>query len=607
MCGIAGAFGPGARPQPRVLEALHHRGPDDRHAVTMPNGWLGATRLSIVDVANGRQPVTSGRITVAMNGEVYNHDILRKDLTANGVVFQTGSDTEVVAALIHEVGLKRALERMEGQFAVAATDGRTVWLARDRLGQKPLYWTVRDGQLRFCSELKGLLMFPDQPRVIDRVALQQLLLWEYIPAPRSIYDGLQKLPRGGCLTFDGSVQEGTWWTPSVRSQRGMATEKWEQSIRTALYAATRRRVSTELPVALMLSGGIDSSAVAALTHQIRDEAPQTFAVVFGEKSFDESGPAREMARHIGADHTEVPFPPERLPEVMKALQTSLCEPMADGSLLATWVLGEAIRSAGFKIALSGDGADEHFGGYPTYTAHGLARVPAKGLLRRVADRLPASTNNLSTGYKARRFSAGLGLPLHRRNQVWLGSLLPDEVAAMTRLDPRVWDPVDAAAAEVSGDAASQAMGLDQRLYLAEGVLVKADRASMMHSVELRSPFLDHRVAELALEMPSRLKVRGRQTKVALRSAVAQWMPPSLARRPKKGFGTPLGPWLRGPHQRLLQDLPERVEALDLSPEPVARWCTEHNAGHRDHRRRLWTLLTLAGWFEGPFSPGGPGR
>ena len=191
--------------------------------------------------------------------------------------------------------------------------------------------------------------------------------------------------------------------------------------------------------------------------------------------------------------------------------------------------------------------------------------------------------------------------------MWLGSLLPEDVASMTRLDPRVWAPVDAAASQVDGDAASRAMGLDQRLYLAEGVLVKADRAAMMHSVELRSPFLDHRVAELALEMPARLKVRGRQTKVALRSAVAQWIPASLVRRPKKGFGTPLGPWLRGPHQRLLQDLPERVEALDLSPEPVARWCTEHNTGHRDHRRRLWTLLTLVSWFEGPFSPGGRGR
>jgi asparagine synthase (glutamine-hydrolysing) len=604
VCGIAGAFGAGVRPQPAVLAALEHRGPDDSHAVTVEGGWLGARRLSIVDVDGGRQPVRSGRITVAMNGEVFNHEMLRKDLAANGVVFRTGSDTEVVAALIDEVGLNRALERMEGQFAVAATDGRQLWLARDRLGQKPLYWTLRDGQLRFGSELKALLLFPGQPRRVDPTAVRQLLLWEYIPAPRSIYTGIQKLERGCWLHFDaGAVSEGRWWTPrSNPSRRGMATEKWQDAIRTSLYAATRKRATTQLPVAVMLSGGIDSSAVAGLVKQVRKERPRTFSVTFGEQSFDESGPARQMAEHLDAVHTEVPFPAERLPEVMKGIQSQLCEPMADGSLLATWVLGQAIRAEGFKIALSGDGADEHFGGYPTYAAHSVARLPGKRLLKRVAARIPGSTANLSTGYKARRFTAGMGLPLARRNQVWLGALLPEEVHALCGMDESVWAPVDAAAAQVHGDAAQQAMGLDQRLYLSEGVLVKADRASMMHSVELRSPFLDHRVCELALEMPTRLKVSGRQTKVALRAAVADLMPKALVNRPKKGFGTPLGPWLRGQHAGLLQDLPSRVEALDLDPNLVARWCTEHNSGHRDHRRRLWTLLTLASWLEGPWGP-----
>lgn len=607
MCGIAGAFGPTRlHPRAAVLAALAHRGPDDSHHVQLEQGWLGVRRLSIVDIEGGRQPVRSGRITVAMNGEVYNHGPLRRELEANGRVFHAQSDTEVVAALIDEVGIDRALERMEGQFAIAASDGRQLWLARDRLGQKPLYWTMRGEELRFGSELKALLSWPDQPRSLDRVGLQQLLMWEYIPAPRSIYEGVQKLARGSLLHLEqGRIQQRTWWRPPLPSDhRGLGRERWEQSVRTAMYAATRKRVQTELPIAVLLSGGIDSSIVAVQVRAQRAETLNTFSVVFpGQPSFDESGPARRMADHLQANHTEVPFTPERLPEVLDALQATLCEPMSDGSLPSTWLLGQAVHAAGFKIALSGDGADEHFGGYPTYLAHSLGGLRGRRLLRGLAQRLPGSTDNLSRGYLARRFTQGLGLPLGRRNQLWLGAFLPDEVEALVGLDEAAWEPVDQAEAEVRelGDVREQAMGLDQRLYLSEGVLVKADRASMMHSVELRSPFLDHRLCAMTADIPTRMKVQGRRTKVLLRDAFAAELPRELRERPKKGFGTPLGPWLRGPLSHLLEGLGERLDGL-MRPELVATLCSEHLAGHRDHRRRLWTLILLSRWLEGPWGP-----
>ena len=584
---------------------LGHRGPDDSHHARLADGWLGARRLSIVDIEGGRQPLSQGNITAVLNGEIYNHSHLRKELQANGRVFQTTCDTEVVAALVDEVGFRRALERLEGQFAIAATDGHQLWLARDRLGQKPLYWCLHQGTLRFASELKGLLSWPDQPRNLDSVAVQQLLLWEYIPAPRTIYQGISKLERGTLLHFSGELHVEPWWTPpGPRSQRGLSEERWAESVRTAIYGATRKRVTTPLPVALLLSGGIDSSVVAQLVATIRPEPLPTFSLVFpSEPSFDESGPARAMARHIGAHHTEVPFPPERLSEVLAAIRSGLCEPMADGSLPSTWLLSKAVHDAGFKIALSGDGADEHFGGYPTYFAHRLARVPGKPVLQRIVERIPASTDNLSRGYLARRFTAGLGQTLARRNQIWLGAFLPEEVQALLGLDPAVWEPVDRAGREASalGDPVEQAMAIDQRLYLSEGVLVKADRATMMNSVELRSPFLDHRLCELSAEIPVKLKVRGRRTKVLLRDSFAAQLSPELRERPKKGFGTPLGPWLRGPHSRMLRGLDERLEPL-FEPDPIARLCSEHLGGHRDHRRRLWTLLTLANWLDGPWGP-----
>ena len=614
MCGIAGAFnfrGPvDGEPVARMVRVLEHRGPDDEHLVETAEGVLGARRLSIVDRDNGRQPISGGGVTVAFNGEIYNHGALRAEHRALGFDFQTECDTEVLAALTAEVGLVRGLRRASGMFAVAAWSPGKLVLARDRLGQKPLYWTrLADGTVLFASELKGLLVHPAVERRVDPVALRQLLLFEYVPAPRSIYAGIHKLEAGTALVCTAAGEEVVrWWDPPLPGhgglKRGLAEDRWVEAITVSLRAAVNKRCDTDLPLAILLSGGIDSSAIAALTAQERRAPIHSFSVVFDEPSFDESGPARAVAEHLGLEHTELRFPAGRLPEVLDALADGMCEPLADGSLPATWVLAQGVRAAGHKLAISGDGADEHFGGYPHYFAHRLAGAASRGsgLLGRLAKRLPSSRENLGPGYLARRFSAGLGHSLPRRNQVWLGAFLPEELTPLLGAEVDPWDLVDRWGRVVQGlDPAAAAMYLDQRLYLGEGVLTKADRATMLHSIELRSPFLDHHLVELAQNLPTRHKIRGRQTKVLLRRALAGLVPQWVVERPKKGFGTPLAQWLAGPCAQLLEDLPERLEGF-ADPTRVQALLDEHRRGHRDHRRRLWTLLTLARWRGSRWGP-----
>ena len=583
MCGIAGIFRPGGAdtaPLGRMVEVLEHRGPDDQHLVQLPEGGLGVARLAIVDRPGGRQPLRSGETWIAMNGEVYNHAVLRKELTAQGLDFATESDTEVLAALNEELGTERGLMRCEGHFGVALVRRGSLTLVRDRLGQKPLYWTqLQDGTLLFGSEVKSLLVHPAVRRQIDPVALEEYLLFEYIPAPRSIYKGIQKLEAGTLLRFDEQgLRVKRWWTPPLPSgvrRLSLGVERWEKSVHTSLRMAVRKRLDTDLPVAVLLSGGIDSSAVAALAKGEARSELHSFSMGFDEASFDESGPARQVAEHLGLPHTQLRFGPERLPEALDAITSGVCEPLADGSLAATWLLAKGVHEAGFKLAISGDGADEHFGGYPTYMAHRLTAPARWGgrLLKRVAGRLPSNRENLGTGYKARRFTEGLDLPLPRRNQVWLGAFLPRELPELLGRPGTPWDTVDAWGRMVEGlaDPAEQAM------------------------------FLDHRVIELVAEMPTELKVRRRQTKVLLRSAFREALPAKVLARPKKGFGVPLAHWLGGPCKHLLDGLPEALEGL-VAGDAVRRIQREHERGHRDHRRRLWTLLVLARWRKGPWGP-----
>jgi len=622
VCGIAGAWRLGGLPT-RVSYAamrntLDHRGPDDRgtHRALDKEGRLyavlGATRLSIVDVAGGHQPVSSpdGRHWLAFNGEVYNHATLRRKEGARGLAPRNQSDTALLAAMLSALPLDNVLQSLQGMFAFSALDTATgaLRLVRDRLGVKPLYWTqLTDGTLLWSSELRGLLAHPAVSRRLDPVALRQYLMFEYIPAPRSIYANIHKLRPGHVLEADASgVRERPWWTPPVLrgGERGGSLDKWASSVGRALRVAVHSRMEADVPVGYLLSGGLDSSSVAAAARQRAPGAPlHTFSMKVDAPGFDESASARSVADALGATHHECVLDPAGFLQTTEDIFARLDEPLADSSLVATWALMSSVRAAGFKCVQSGDGADESFGGYPTYLAHQLARPASAGraLLGRLVERLPVRHEGVTAGYMARRFVDGLGRPWPQRHQVWMGAWLPEEVGA-TEAD---WTVVQAHADAGDGptaDAVSRAMYLDQRLYMAGGVLTKVDRASMAHSVEVRSPFLDYRLVELAADIPASMKVRGQRNKIVLRRAVADWLPAAVAQGKKKGFGSPVGPWLRGPCGHLLDGLPEAVEGM-IDPDALRQRIRAHRDGSADHRRRLWSAIVLARWRSGPHGPG----
>jgi asparagine synthase (glutamine-hydrolysing) len=618
MCGIAGLFrlaGVDSRPIQAMTSLLAHRGPDGEKIceVPGPNGSpmaaLGVRRLAIVDPEGGEQPVwdESETVLVAFNGEVYNHRRLRTELKGAGRSFRSACDSEVVANLVASAGLETALGRMQGMFSIAVVEpeARRCTLVRDRMGVKPLYWSqLEDGTLLWASEARSLLQHPDIRAREDRRALQALLLFEYIPTPWSAWAGIQKLEPGCMLIADSSgVRIQRWWTPPVPEAGGAGSLlRWSESLRGALSIATYQRMEADVEVGYLLSGGLDSSTIAALAAR-RAEDIFTFSVSVDAAGFDEAKEARAMAEALGARHKEVKLTPEDLPTILAEIGAHMDEPLADSSLIPTWKLMESVAQAGLKCVLSGDGADESLAGYPTCTAHqlaGLAR-PAKGVLSRLGPLLPTRFEGVSSDYMARRFVEGLDQPWPRRHQIWMGAWLPRE---LRELDSEVWGPIDSHAAQASQtDLPGRAMYLDQRLYLSDGILVKVDRASMAHGIEVRSPFLDHSIVELCASMSTGMKLQRGKTKRVLRRAVQDLLPRSVIDRKKKGFGAPVGPWLRGPCTGLLEGLPEAIEDL-VSPDQTRQFIEEHRQGSVDHRRRLWSAIVLRAWREGPWSPSG---
>ena len=521
----------------------------------------------------------------------------------------------MVAGLVARQGVDGALPRFRGMFALAVVDTleRRLTLARDRMGQKPLYWTrLPDGSVAFASELKGLLAHPEVRPELDPVAVQQLLLFEYVPTPRTILKGIHKLEPGTLLEADADgVRTRRWWTPPVPAGPDAGSlKKWATSLHGSLQVATLHRMRADVPVGYLLSGGIDSATVCALAAARNGGRPiRTFSVSVDSPGFDESAEARRVAQHIGAEHTELRLGARDLPGILDQLAASMDEPLADSSLVATWRLMAGVREAGLSCVLSGDGADESLAGYPTYNAHLLARMPAvrgaRGLLDRVARRLPTSHQGVSRDYMARRFTEGLALPWQRRHQVWMGAWLPEELGVSGSGAHPVWTEVDAHAqrAEAEEDIVARAMYLDQRLYLSDGVLVKVDRASMAHGVEVRSPFLDHPLVELLADIPTPFKLKGRESKIVLKAAMADELPPETLARRKQGFGTPVGPWLRGECRELLDGLPEALSD-HLDPRLLQWVITAHLEGSEDHRRRLWSAVVLSRWLQGPWGPHG---
>ena len=611
MCGIVGGYAAeGLDPAPLegMLASLTHRGPDEAGLKSFgppsrPYAVLGARRLAIVDVEGGQQPVSdpSGRYQITLNGEIYNHNQLRRELSASGVETVNDSDTALVASILAAMPMDRALSRLQGMFALAILDTatKTLTLVRDRIGVKPLYWSQLGGMVLWGSELKALHRHPALPRRLSNSAVRAYLMFEYIPSPGSIWADVEKLEPGCLLQVSpAGITRRRWWTPpAISESHGGSLLKWTKSIRGALGVAVSSRMEADVPVGYLLSGGLDSSLVAALAAGQQRTPIQTFSMKVDAPGFDESSHAAAVAAALGAQHHTGTLSAADLPRLLDRITATLDEPLADSSLVATWALMAMVQEAGLKCVLSGDGADESFAGYPTYLAHRLAGFagPARGILSSALSHLPVRHEGVTLDYMARRFLDGLSHPWARRHQIWMGAWLPEELS----VEAEDWAIVAAHAAAAGQDPVARAMYLDQRLYLPEGVLVKVDRASMAHGVEVRSPFLDYRLVELAADVPLEMKRAGRQSKIVLRQVAQGLLPPAILKRRKKGFGTPIGPWLRDPCQGLLDGLPEALESW-ISPDTTRRCIAEHRDGIADHRRRLWSGIVLARWRDGPW-------
>ncbi len=596
-----------------------HRGPDDEGTVHLDGVSLGMRRLSIIDLEGGHQPMHNedSTVWVVQNGEIYNHLELRDLLLAAGHSFNTQSDTEVLVHGYEEWG-EELVERLNGMFAFAVFDTRrrAVLLARDRMGIKPLHYAIDGTRLVFASELKALLRDPALRREIDPVALDQYLAYEFVPSPGCIVGGINKLEPAHTLIWsvaDGACRLRRYWSPELgvgdRTHRTLEEECDE--LRAVLRESVRKELISDVPLGVFLSGGIDSSAVAAMMTQLGGDV-KSFSVGFADRSFDESGYARQVAMHLGTEHRELTLEPGMLLGLIPQLPSLLDEPLGDASIIPTYLLSEFTRRH-VKVALGGDGGDELFAGYPTLQAHRLAtyylkapRMLRERLVEPVVRRLPASRRNLSFDFRAKRFVGGAAYPTAERHQRWMGSFVAEERAALLseemrhRLSANGSQDLDFGQAAYA-DPLNQVLLMDMRLYLENDILVKLDRASMMASLEGRVPLLNNDFVGYATHLPLNMKLRGLRSKFLLKRALRGLLPETILNRPKKGFGIPVAHWFRGPlKEQMLSVLsPQRIARKGFfDPSGVKQLIDEHLAGRRDNRKQLWTLFAFELWHDG---------
>jgi asparagine synthase (glutamine-hydrolysing) len=616
MCGICGlvSLDGATAPDPAALAAMNetlvHRGPDSDGSLIEGACGLAMRRLSIIDLAGGDQPISNedGRIHVIQNGEIYNYRELMEELRGRGHTSSTHSDTEVMVHLYEEHG-PGFVERLRGMFALAIWDARhgRLVLARDRFGIKPLYYRVADRQLSFASELKALLRQPGFSREIDHEALESFLAFNSIPAPQTIFKEARKLPAGHLLVAeDGQVDISRYArpTPVAADQvRREGDEALAEELRGRLRDSVRAHLVSDVPVGVLLSGGIDSCSLTALASQESGYQVSTFSIGFEGSSSDELDQARLVARRYGTDHHELVLKPDAI-DLLPRLVEAFDEPFGDSSALPTYLVSQ-LASDTVKVVLSGEGGDELFGGYYTYVADRLApRVGrAAPLLRPLVERLPSSSEIVSFDYKAKRFVRGANLPPVERHHAWKEIFSPQAQRELLATPPES-DPLDlyrARYAETEGaKELARLQDLDLGIYLVDDLLVKTDRASMAHSLEARVPFLDPVVAELALALDTNQKVRGFSKKRLLRKAVTPLLPREIIRGRKRGFSIPVAAWLRGDLEPFAREVlsPEAIERQGcLRPEAVTQVLDRHVSGKEDLSRQIWGLLAFTLWFD----------
>jgi asparagine synthase (glutamine-hydrolysing) len=586
--------------------ALHHRGPDGHSLLLDEEAGLGTERLRIVDLdPRADQPFTSpdGRLRLACNGEIYNSPELRRRY--RDYPFVSHSDVETILPLYLDRGLP-GLAELDGMFGLALWDSvaERLILARDRAGEKPLFYVRMGREVWFASEVQALLGVPRLPRDLDEVALAQFLALGYVLEPRTFFASIRRVEAGTFLCFgtDGREQRVRYWDPvaiAARHPTELPAGGAVPRVRSLLETAVAKQVMADVPMGVFTSGGLDSSILAVLAaRNLGADRVRTFSARFTAASFDESAWAARIAERIGTRHVEVTCDEPALREAFLAVTDRLAEPLADPAILPVYLLARAAREE-VKVVLSGEGADELFGGYPTYLGHRFApwfqRLPGpvrRGLSAGL-DRLPTSGRKVTVEYLLKRFLAEAGRPWAERHLCWFGTGLVRDRAGWERAG------LDTLLAE-AGDDSAGALLLDYRTYLRDGLLVKVDRATMLHSVEARAPFLDRDLSAFALALPADEKIRGLETKRVLKRAALAWLPRAVVHRRKRGLSVPVAGWLNAglaPEvDRLLE--PERLKRQGLLDAAlVGRLLAEHRGGRANHARPLWAALILGRWLE----------
>ncbi len=623
MCGIAGKINfQNARPVmhatiARMCAVMRHRGPDDEGIYLDRYFGMGMRRLSIIDLATGKQPISNedGSIWTVLNGEIYNFLELRELLEQKGHKFYTHTDTEVIVHSYEEYGEKFA-EHLTGMFAVAVWDKRQekLILARDRLGIKPLYYSEGPNGLLFGSETKAILQDGIE-RDVDLQALHDYLSFNYVPGPRSIFKHVRSLPPGHVLTCSGkSVAIAPYWQiqyplGSANGNRRSA-ESYCEELYELLCSTVKQHLISDVPLGVFLSGGVDSSALVALMSKVSSQTIRTFSIGFEEKSYNELDYARIVAREFGTEHHELVVSPnivDLLPELVRYFD----EPFADSSAIPVYCVAKLARQH-VKVALSGEGGDEVFAGYHTYAAYKIAelykRLPRKlaaEVIPAIVRRLPVSHKKVSFDYKAKRFIEGALLPPAQGHYSWKVIFTEEAKAALyasnrekfedpLRLYHSVYD--DCATADVL----TRLQHIDLKVYLPDDILVKADRMSMANSLEARVPFLDHRVVEFAAALPARLKLRGLTKKYILKRTMSRDLPAKVLNGKKRGFNVPMPSWLRHELRDVVHEVlgPRRLkEAGFFRSEAVAAMIRDHESMRIDYSRNIWCLLVFMLWHD----------
>ena len=651
MCGIAGAAWTSAAPPfdqfvlRRMVSAIAHRGPDDEGFYFSPalpvsnststasgggpGAALGHRRLSIIDVGGGHQPLSNedGSVWIAFNGEVYNYQELQPELKRQGHQFRTSSDTETIVHLYEQYGTD-CVKHLRGMFAFAIWDEKQkqLFLARDRLGKKPLVYHLNSDRLVFASELKALLQIPGIPRELDSVAVDDYLTYQYVPTSRCILKGFSKLPPAHWALYrNGRFHQERYWFPDYAGDHALGGTSKDQSgkdqsrnresaktqLRETLTEAVRLRMRSDVPLGAFLSGGVDSTIIAGLMQELSTRPVKTFSIGFPIAAFDERTYAREAAQHLGTEHHEQVIEPSAL-RILPRLIWHYDEPFADSSAIPTMYLAEMTRQH-VTVSLSGDGGDELFAGYQRYQAVKLGgwadRMPyflRRLLAAKVWQAIPASVRQKSKRRRLKRLLSAIGLEPRRRYLKWI-SIFDDE-RRNELLTPEFRHRL---AGHDSGeflneayqvcpdrDFVTQTTCADVLTYLPCDILTKVDIASMAYALESRSPFLDHHVVDLAARMPIEWKIQGRKGKKILIETFADLLPPRIQSRAKMGFGVPLDHWFRGELAPLLNDILLSAKSLDrgfFEPLVVRRMVDEHVRGTWDHSYRLWSLLVFELW------------